>query len=496
MRSVSFIIAAAALTLCCVSKQNKPEQVARKYCSTCHSFPDASLLDKQSWRDGVLPEMAFRMGVDFSRLHSIDENDFNAVLNSLPESPMVTKAEWKAIEEYYSNQAPDSLVVATHQKMSTLRQFKADTISLAISGKNLLTLLKYDTRTHKFFVGTRLGKLFALNEYLQAEDSLDVASPPSALLNKTPQTLVLLTMGIMDPNEQRKGKIIQIRAGEQVTLIDSLKRPVYFEETDLNSDGAEDLVVSAFGNYTGGLLAFEKVGNSYRRHVIHNMPGTRKTIVDDFNDDGLPDILTLITQGDEQIALLTNRGNFRFTYRVLLRFPPVYGSSYFELGDFNGDGHSDILYTNGDNADYSPILKPYHGVRVFLNDGLNKFDEAWFFPMNGATMARAVDFDNDGDLDIAAIAFFPDFKKNPEYGFIYFENERGKFTPHYTKLAATSRWITMEVADLDGDQDLDIVLASLNFSPGVPDSLVQAWKENPVSLLMLENTLNDVNDPD
>ena len=39
----------------------------------------------------------------------------------------------------------------------------------------------------------------------------------------------------------------------------------------------------------------------------------------------------------------------------LLRFQPVYGSSYFEFADFNKDGHKDILYTCGDNADFSPM---------------------------------------------------------------------------------------------------------------------------------------------
>ena len=41
-------------------------------------------------------------------------------------------------------------------------------------------------------------------------------------------------------------------------------------------------------------------------------------------------------------------------------------------------------------------------------------------------MARAMDFDEDGDLDVAAISFFPDFEKYPERSFIYFENHQGK----------------------------------------------------------------------
>ncbi len=144
------------------------------------------------------------------------------------------------------------------------------------------------------------------------------------------------------------------------------------------------------------------------------------------------DIIALMTQADERITLYINHGDFNFSPVTLLRFPAVYGSSYFEINDFNKDGFFDILYTNGDNFDFSTILKPYHGVRLFLNDGHQQFKESWFYPMYGASWAMARDFDQDGDLDIAAIAFFPDFKSNPEQGFIYFENRDGKFFPFTT----------------------------------------------------------------
>src|SRR5690606_38244050 len=109
-------------------------------------------------------------------------------------------------------------------------------------------------------------------------------------------------------------------------------------------------------------------------------PGARKTIVRDVNRDGRPDILALFAQGDERIVSYTNRGNFSFDETILLRFSPVDGTSYFEIADFNGDGHFDILVTNGDNADYSPIIKPYHGVTIYENDGENVFTERWSFP--------------------------------------------------------------------------------------------------------------------
>lgn len=194
-------------------------------------------------------------------------------------------------------------------------------------------------------------------------------------------------------------------------------------------------------------------------------PGSRKINIRDVNGDGLQDVLALLTQGDERINLYLNKGNFEFNTITLLRFPAVYGSSYFELNDFNKDGHFDILYTNGDNSDYSTILKPYQGVRIFLNNGQQQFSESWFYPMNGASMAMANDFDQDGDLDIAAIAFFPDFERSPENGFLYFENQNGTFKSFTSPLSTSGRWLVMDAGDVDQDGDTDLILGALDFKP-------------------------------
>ena len=109
--------------------------------------------------------------------------------------------------------------------------------------------------------------------------------------------------------------------------------------------------------------------------------------------------------------------------------------------------------------------------------------------MHGASMARAADFDEDGDIDIAVICFFPDFRNHPDHSFVYLENIEGKFTAYSTPLASSGRWMTMESADVDNDGDKDIVLAAVNFPNGVPETLVKRWRENPVSLLVLRNNL-------
>ena len=159
------------------------------------------------------------------------------------------------------------------------------------------------------------------------------------------------------------------------------------------------------------------------------------------------------------------------------------------LVDFDGDGAMDVLTANGDNADYTPFAKRYHGVRVYLNDGENHFVEAVFYPLNGAYKALPVDFDADGDLDIAAISFFPDYEKAPEESFVYLENEGDMAFVAWTFLAATdARWLTMDAGDIDGDGDEDIVLgAFVRGASNVPPALEKRWQREATSLLILRN---------
>ena len=148
-------------------------------------------------------------------------------------------------------------------------------------------------------------------------------------------------------------------------------------------------------------------------------------------EDHRPDLLVLFAQGDERFVLYTNRGNGKFSAKQLLRFLPVVGSTSFELTDWNEDGHPDILYTSGDNADHSPIIKPYHGITLFVNDGSNHFREAFFLEHPGAYQAHAADYDHDGDQDIAAISFFPDYARQPQTGFVFYQKQRSG--PVYAK---------------------------------------------------------------
>lgn len=486
MRLVCLLAAVVfSLTISCTTKEQKQELLARQYCGTCHAYPEPALLSKDAWRT-VMPQMAVRMGIDISKVLLLSEDEYPHVIKTLPAKPMISEADFEAIVNYYEQTAPNSLSVPEYE-VREIDQFTVTELKV-LNKLPTICMFQADTVGKKFWMSNRASMLYQLDYSFKLVDSMKIGSPASGIVFDSSGPMLSL-MGIMNPNDQPAGSLIKLNNDKSVQqLVDSLKRPVSVNAADLNKDGREDVVVCEFGNYGGALTVFENVGDRYVKHNLSALPGARKVVIRDVNNDGLQDLLVMFSQGDEQVSLFTNAGNFRFRVTTLLRFPPVYGSDLFDIIDFNKDGHWDIVTANGDNADYSEIRKPYHGVRIFLNDGKNQFTESWFHQIDGCTNVMARDFDKDGDVDIAATSFFPDFGNHPERSVVYFENKDGKLEPHITPLAASGRWMLMEAADIDADGYTDVILAALDFeSNGVPADLYKKWNENPVDLLVLKN---------
>src|SRR5699024_7750834 len=204
-------------------------------------------------------------------------------------------------------------------------------------------------------------------------------------------------------------------------------------------------------------------------------------------------MMVLFAQGNEGIWLFINNKTGGFILKNLLRFPPVYGSTGFQLADFNNDGKPDILYTAGDNADYSAIFKPYHGVYIFINEGDYHYKKAYFYHINGTTKATAADFDKDGDLDIATISFYADLRGNhsPDT-FIYFQQVQPlQFIPSSpASVHELGRWICMDIADIDQDNDPDIILGNYSESFMTQKKIEPDWNTR-LPFIVLKNKTKD-----
>lgn len=469
------------------------QSLAQTWCSACHQYPAPDLLDKDTWLQNVLPEMGALLGFSAFRGRPYPANRA-APPGTYPDAPLLNAGEWESIISYYEANAPQRLVPPTQPPSSSLELFALEAPEAAGPGIPTTTAVFIDEADSRIVIADGAeASLTVLSSDLRPLDSVFFPGPASRI-SRTPEGSYLVTSmgaigrevapeGTLSLVEQEPDNSDQFR---RMPLVDGLLRPVDALVSNFNDDGANDYVVADFGRYSGSLTL----------HLGHSSGALDDVAL--LEEDGP---LAVAQDGDTIIALIAqeNERIVRFSVlskedlpkeEILLTFPPSQGSSGLSVLDFDGDGLTDLLYTAGDNADISPIFKPYHGIYLFLGQPDGGFREALFWHLDGAYGSVAEDFDGDGDMDIAAVAYFANYAAAPTTaGFLYLENAGNQFTPrHLEGLGTLGRWAVISAGDVDADGDADILLGNLAYGAvgpaDVTPHLRDQWMDGPAFVLL------------
>ena len=494
-------------------------ELANVYCSTCHLEPPPDILPKKSW-ETALGYMGYMLGIEnvdyladhpeFAQENVKSKRTYLLDENMIPEAPLLSESEWDALRFYYVESATDEPLPQADRPILNWELPQFGVVQSDYRAEvPVTTMVHIREETGEAYVGDSLAHTLAVldsNGQLKAEPGQYGPAMSPVGINFYDGAAYVASIGDIFGDQTSEIKIATISRMSLVdqsidpssisVVIDDLYRLAGMAVADFNGDGIADFVVCGFGTRQGNVALYESDGEDrYREHVLIDRPGAVKAEVHDFNGDRHPDIAVLLSDAREGLYILINDGANGFERTTVFETHPSYGHTYFELQDFDGDGLMDIMTVNGDNVDSDPYntLKNYHGIRIYLNRGDLNFEEAYFYPLYGAFGAKAGDFDNDGDLDIAAISFYPDFGIERRESFVYLQNDgEMDFSAHTTPETVNGRWMTIGVGDLDGDADLDIVLGGANISVGMFAymDLYRSIAETAPSILVLENTLN------
>lgn len=141
---------------------------------------------------------------------------------------------------------------------------------------------------------------------------------------------------------------------------------------DMDNDGDNDIVglFDLFGIETDITIFENKGEETFEKHNnTHLLFGSPFSIVTDFNNDTLPDLMILPASNDG-VYILYNKGGFAFEEPVFVEIPND-GEAYRRAtaADLDGNGFNDIVIVRRTG----PNAATYNNVIILFNDGKGHF---------------------------------------------------------------------------------------------------------------------------
>ena len=217
-----------------------------------------------------------------------------------------------------------------------------------------------------------------------------------------------------------------------------------FASGDVDGDSDIDLFMTGITpSRRAKLYLNDGVGNFAEASTVFPPSNSGQSFLKDLDGDG---DLDLFLSGSGLLGnftqVYTNNGAGVFTQIANNALPVILGGA--DIADVDNDGDQDIIISFGSVAD------------VYLNNGNAVFSpkgSAVFTPVSG--VVRVIDVENDGDPDVIISGRDAGNVNSTK---LYRNDGFGNFSFDANAIFAAVRGEDIDVADTDGDGDLDVLL--------------------------------------
>ncbi|MCI0539584.1 MAG: VCBS repeat-containing protein, partial [Verrucomicrobiales bacterium] len=461
------------------------QALAAVACAQCHTPPSPSFLSRDEW-PYVLAWMGNYLGYPA-------EIEFHALVvdkGLVPPQPVVTREQFDAIRSYYLEQASVQYAQpAPVPKPPVSPLF--DPLPFTIPA-GVITMAEIDPSDQTLLIGSsRPAGLLLLERGRTTR--IEVHSEP-VMFERIGQLRRVALMGHFG-RDHRLGRIVDfdLRDGVQQALVDAHPRITAHRTADVDGDGHDDLFVCGFGDYPAGRVGIcWGGGESLQEEVLFEEPGATWGDVADFDGDGDRDIVIAVANARPRLLAFVNEGRRHLTPRMIVERPVGWGYNRCVLVDWDGDAKPDIVELAGNNLELrGRPIKTHYGVRVLRNESQWRFREVLFERLDGAMDVAAGDFDGNGRTDLAATAFYPDWRLPiPTTVLLLMQRTDGTVERAGIDDRYWNRWLRVSAGDADGDGGADLLLGAAQVPMAIPSEYATRYEQllqGKASVLLLRN---------
>ncbi len=190
------------------------------------------------------------------------------------------------------------------------------------------------------------------------------------------------------------------------------------------------------------------------------------TVVKDFNGDQLDDLFLGSSMFNQSKLYFQKDGKFFESEQYVLKLDSLKEDVSALIEDFNGDGQNDLFVMSSGGDYYRESVNLLD--RIYYGDKNGLVNKADVLPLSyeNGSLAVANDFDKDGDIDLFVAGGYKAYDFGNIPGSYLLKNEGGKFSPYQSDIFEKLGMITdLKWTDLDQDGFTDLVVIGEWMSP-------------------------------